>query len=114
VDNFLKRYQVPKLNQGQIIHLNSPISLKETEAVLKRLPNHYSRPTPKKFPGPDEFSAEFFPTFKKDLIPILFKLFHKIETEGTLPNSFYKAKITLIPKPYKAPTKKRPTDQFHL
>ena len=74
MDYFLDRYNVPKLNQDQINNLNCPIIPKEIEAVIKSLPT-------KKCPGPDCFSAEFYQLFKEDLTPILFKLFHKIETE---------------------------------
>ena len=37
MDNFLDRYQVPKLNQDQINHLNSSIFPKEIETVINRL-----------------------------------------------------------------------------
>ena len=37
----------------------------------------------------------------------MIKTLQKIEEEGTLPNSFYEATITLIPKPEKDNTKKR-------
>jgi hypothetical protein len=101
MDKFLDRYQVPKSNQGKVNDLNSPISPKEIEAVINILPTKKK----KKNPGPDGFIAEFYQTFKEDLIPVLHKLFNRIETEGTLPNSIYEATITLIPKPQKEPTK---------
>ncbi|KAL6084415.1 hypothetical protein STEG23_000442 [Scotinomys teguina] len=99
MDKFLDKYHIPKLDQDQIDNLNRPITPEEIETAIKNLPTTKS-------PEPDGFSAEFYQIFKEELIPILFNLFHTIETEGTLPNSSYEATVTLIPKLHKDTTRK--------
>jgi hypothetical protein len=51
-------------------------------------------------------SLLILPDLYKVLKPIFFKIFHKVEMERTLPNSFYEASITNIPKPVKDTTVK--------
>ena len=53
---------------------------------------------------PDGFCAELYYTFKEDLLPKLVLLFHKIETERTVHNTFYEATVTLIAKLQKGVT----------
>ena len=107
MDKFLEKYNLPKLNQEEIENLNRPITNMEIETVIKNLPT-------KKSPGPDGFTAEFYQKLREELTPILLKLFQKIAKLGKIPNSFYEATITIIPKPDKDATqKKKTTGQYH-
>ena len=107
MDRFLGKFNVPRLNQEEIEIMNNPITSTEIEAVIKNLPKSKS-------PGPGGFTGEFYQTFREELMPILLKLFQKIAEEDILPNSFYKATITLILKPDKDNTqKKNITGQYH-
>jgi hypothetical protein len=99
MDRFLDTFDNLKLNQEDINHLYRSITQNKIEAAIKSLPK-------KKSPGPDGFSAEFYQMFNEELTPTLLKLFQEIEREGMLPNSFYEANITLIPKPDKDTSKK--------
>ena len=100
MDRFLEKFNLPSLNQEEIEVMNRPITNIEIKTVIKKkLPKNNS-------PGPDGFTEEFYQTFREELSLVFLKLFQKIAKEGTLENSFYKATITLIPKPGKDNMKK--------
>ena len=106
MDKFLGKYNFPKLNQEEIENLNRPITSTEIETVIRNLQANKS-------PGPDSFTAEFYQKFREELTPILLKLFQKIAEESKLPNSFYEATITLMPKPDKDAIEKKTVGQYH-
>ena len=87
----LEKYNPQRLNQDEIEKMNGPVTRTEIETVTKKCPTNKS-------PGPDGFTGKFYQTFREELTPLLLKLFQKIAEEGILPNSFYEATITLIPK----------------
>jgi glutamyl-tRNA reductase len=95
MDRFLDTYEYPKLNHEDINYLNRSITQNVIETAIKSLPK-------KENPGPDGFSAEFYQTFKEELIPTLLKLFHEIVWEGKLPLTHF-----LKPVLYSSQTSKR-------
>ena len=106
MDEFLEKYNLPKMNHEETENLNRPITSTELETVIKNLPTNKS-------PEPNSFTGEFYQKFREELTPILLKIFQKIAEEGKLPNSFYETTITLIPKPEKMPQRKKATGQYH-
>ena len=100
MDTFLEKFNLPRLNQEEIEIMSNQITSIEIEAVIQNLPKIKS-------PGPDGFTGEFYQTYREELMPNLLKLFQKMAEEGSLPNAFYEATITLIPKPDKDNTKRK-------
>ena len=70
MDRFLENFCLPRQNQEDIEIMNNPTASTEIEAVIKHLPKNKS-------PEPDGFKAEFYQTFREELMPILLKLFQR-------------------------------------
>ena len=72
MDRFLEKFNLPRLNQEEIEITNNPITSTEIEAVIKNFPKNKS-------PGTDGFTGEFYQTFREEIMPILLKLFQKLQ-----------------------------------
>ena len=78
MDTFPEKYNLPKLNEEEAENLNRPITADDIEAVIKKLPSHKSH-------GCDDFTGQFYKTFKEQLMPILHRPLQNIQEEGSLP-----------------------------
>ena len=72
MDRFSEKFNLPRLNKEEIEITNNPVTSTEIEAVIKNLPKNKS-------PGLDGFTGEFCQTFTEELMPILMKLFQKLQ-----------------------------------
>jgi len=77
MDEFLEKYNLRKLNQGEIENHNRPITSMKIETVIRNLPANKS-------PGPDGFTAEFYQKFREDLTPICSNSSRKLQRKTNL------------------------------
>ena len=76
--------------QEETDHLNRFIFIKEIKLIITIQKRKEKRP--------DVFTGEFYETFKKEIIPVLYNHFHRIETKFIISDSSYGVDITQIPK----------------
>ena len=87
MDNFLHRYQVPNQIRIRLMIQTVPYPPKKQKQSLIVSQQQQKRPRS------DGFSAVFYQTFKKDLIPILLKLFHEQKQKVLYPNHSMKPQL---------------------
>ena len=81
MNEFLDTCVLPSLNQEKAETMNRPITRSEDEAANNSLPN-------KRSPCPDGFTAKFYHTHKKELVPLLLKLFQISKKRESFPIEF--------------------------
>lgn len=69
-DTFLEAYNLPRQNHKETETLSIPITSKEIEQIIKKLPT-------KRRQGPDGFAGELYQIFKEKLMLTLLRLLQK-------------------------------------
>lgn len=73
--------------------------------VLKKLKEQlitFQNSKPNGFTG-----GEYYQTFKKNILQIVYNVFQKIKAKRIFSNTFYEARVTLIPEPNKSIRRKQ-------
>lgn len=94
IDTFLQHLQIPTFSLEKQINLDKEIIVEEVEWAIDKLKIN-------KTPGPDGFPTEFYKIYKKELKPYLLELFKHCTEQGSMLDSWHKAKELLIGKPDK-------------
>ena len=81
IENFLKIYNLPRLNHKELENLNWPGNSEEIETTIKNLSKN-------KRPGLNDFTSEFYQIFFLSFDTHPSQTLQKIEEKATLPNTF--------------------------
>ena len=71
MEKFLQMSNLLTLNQEEVETVSRLVTSNETESIIKLLPTDSSL-------GLDDFTSEFYQTFRKELTPVLCELFQNI------------------------------------
>ncbi|XP_059838364.1 E3 ubiquitin-protein ligase E3D isoform X2 [Hypanus sabinus] len=97
MSDFLGKLNFPRLSSDDLLILDTPITDLEIKGAISSMNSG-------KAPGPDGYTVEFLNFFSATLSPWLGKVFEEAIRLGNLPQSFYRASISLILKKDKDPT----------
>ena len=105
MDKFLDFYTLPSLNQEEVETLNRPITRANIEAAINSLPT-------KKSPDPDGFTAEFYQTYKEELVPFFLILFQTIQERESSSNLFMRPTSSCYQNPPETQQEKKTSGQY--
>ena len=77
MDEFLERYNLPRLNQIEIGDMNRSITSTDIGTVILKLVTNKS-------PVPNGFTGKFYQTFRNELTPVILKLQKYCRGKNTL------------------------------
>ena len=97
IKKILGKIKLPKLTEDESRMMRDPITKEEIEGVIKNLKGN-------KTPGIDGFPGEFYTFFKKEVTPLLQRVFNYALNEKDPPKTWSEAIISVIPKEGKDPT----------